>query len=134
MNLIKPSRDSWEVGTLFDAAADAESYRQVVSIAEDLFEKVGLTAPGVRAEPTREVASRSGSRSAKADREPSGYCIRCSERLVADPKKPLCRGCYPAWAEWKNEEYEEKFCLACGRPWTSSVARPLCRSCWGSGS
>ena len=134
MNLIKPSRDSWEVGTLFDATADAGSYRQVVSITEGLFETVRLTAPGGRTEPTKRVASQSGSRSANAEREPSGYCIRCSARIVPDPDKPLCLGCYPAWAEWKNEKYEEEFCLACGRTWASSVARPLCRSCWGSGS
>jgi hypothetical protein len=133
MNLIKPSRDSWEVGTLFDAVADAVSYRDVVSITQSLFETVRLTRPGVRAEPAKD-ASRPGARSAKAEREPSGYCIRCSERIVADPKKPLCRGCYSAWAEWKNEEYEENFCLGCGRPWISSVGRPLCRSCWGGGS
>ncbi len=123
MNLLGASRDSWEVGTLFDAAEDATSYSQLVAIAMELFNTVSLTAAKERSAPAdhRVAASRSTVR---------GHCIRCSSAINADPQKPFCRGCYESWAEWENPDYQEQFCLMCGRQWSSSMAKPLCRACW----
>jgi hypothetical protein len=135
MNLIKPSRDSWEVGTLFDAKEDAKDYQQIVEMAKGLFQTINLTPNSGRHERSREALAQPVPRSPRKSVAPQGgggYCIRCSTRISADPGKPLCRDCYAAWAEWKNPDYEESFCQICGVPWSTSVARPLCRSCWGN--
>jgi PLD-like domain len=137
MNLIKPSRDSWEVGTLFDATEDAMEYQQIVQMKNDLFEKITLTGNSGRHAPAGQASAQpalSGPRKAVAQRKAAGYCIRCSIRIAAEPDTPLCRDCYAAWASWKNADWEEKFCHLCGVPWSSSVAKPLCRSCWETGA
>jgi len=133
MNLIKASRDSWEVGTLFDATEDSASYQQIATMAGGLFDTVNL--------PTQErPASRAGSpkatvaatRPAENKRHQDGHCIRCAESIPLNTDKPLCRGCYPAWAEYKNADYQEKFCHQCGKRTTTSVAKPLCRTCYAA--
>ena len=123
MNLLGASRDSWEVGTLFDAAGDAASYSQIVAIAMDLFKTVSITAP-------HENSASVTQRASAPRRTVRGHCIRCSSTINAEPQKPFCRDCYSSWAEWENDDYPEKFCHLCGRQWSSSMAKPLCRGCW----
>lgn len=133
MNLIRASRDSWEVGTLYDATGDAASYREIADIAKRLFNTVELPTTSERAAPrAAAVPKRAGTRRAPA-READGHCIRCSEPVDANPDKPFCRSCFASWAEYENPDYEENFCHLCGREWSSSVAKPLCRSCWDPG-
>ena len=132
MNLIKSSRDSWEVGTIFDAIADAASYQEIVAMTRGLFDTVGRTSGG-QAAPAPETRPRStpSPTRAKAPRQKAvGHCIRCAAKIDQDPEKPFCRDCWASWAEYKNENYPEKFCHTCARPWASSMAKPLCRSCW----
>lgn len=62
-----------------------------------------------------------------------GHCIRCGDPTLRDPSKPLCEECYPAWAQYGNREYKEKFCHSCGKQAQVSVARPLCRTCYSEG-
>jgi hypothetical protein len=59
-----------------------------------------------------------------------GYCIRCGERIPKNPLYPLCDGCYPEWAIYKNAAYTERFCHSCGRASNTSKSKPLCRSCF----
>ena len=121
MNLTRSARESWEIGTLFGVTSDAEHYRQVQVYAQQLF-KLATVPPstGSRSPPVPSVGA-------------GAYCIRCAARIADDPSKPLCRGCYAAWSEYENENYQEAYCHRCGRGWASSMAKPLCRTCW-SGS
>ena len=133
MNLIKSSRDSWEVGTLFDAHEDEDSYQKIVEMTRELFATVGLTAAAGQAPPAPEARAWSkpaAPRQSPPRRSAAGFCIRCASEIPASPEKPLCRECYATWAEYGNEDYEEEFCHLCGRPWSSSMAKPLCRACW----
>jgi phosphatidylserine/phosphatidylglycerophosphate/cardiolipin synthase-like enzyme len=59
-----------------------------------------------------------------------GNCIRCGRAIEHDPDHPLCDDCYPKWAVFKNEDYQEKFCHICGKPNKTSYAKPLCTSCY----
>ncbi len=65
-------------------------------------------------------------------RASTGACIRCGRSVPLDPSRPLCDNCYNSWAEWKKEDYPEKYCHACGNAAQVSYARPLCRSCYRS--
>lgn len=123
MNLLAASRDSWEVGTLFDATEDRASYQQIVVMATNLFQTASRAAAPEHQTPiTPRVAT--------SRRTSSGHCIRCADAVGADPEKPFCRDCYLSWAEWENPDYQEQFCHLCGRQWTSTKAKPLCRTCW----
>ena len=136
MNLIKASRDSWEVGTLFDATEDAASYQQIATMTGGLFDTVNIPVAAER--PAQRTASTHPTpptrvpvrQTVETRRSHAGHCIRCSEAVAVNQAKPLCRDCHASWAEYKNADYQEKFCHLCGCRAATSVAKPLCRSCW----
>lgn len=135
MNLIKASRDSWEVGTLFDAGQDAASYQEIVAMTRGLFDTVSLTnvaAPPPAPEPR--APARSPAPKATTTRRSGGYCIRCAKEIPSNIENPLCRDCFASWADYENPNYQEKHCHGCGRAWASSMAKPLCRTCYGRAS
>ncbi|MCH7471769.1 phospholipase D family protein [bacterium] len=59
-----------------------------------------------------------------------GTCIRCGTDIDYDSQKPLCPGCYKAWAKYKNPKFKEKRCHSCGVPAGTTMARPLCPACY----
>jgi phosphatidylserine/phosphatidylglycerophosphate/cardiolipin synthase-like enzyme len=59
-----------------------------------------------------------------------GYCIRCGEKTIFNPIKPLCDKCYPIWAKNSNPAYPEKFCHVCGKSSKQSYEKPVCYSCY----
>jgi hypothetical protein len=131
MNLVQASKESWDVATAFDAAADAQHYQQIVATTRKLFDISTVPSAGVpwRREEGPALPASSRRLITRAD---SGFCIRCGATVPADPEKPFCRDCYASWAEWENAEYKERCCHLCGRPSTTSMAKPLCRGCWSA--
>lgn len=130
MNLIKASRDSWEVGTLFDVEQDGASYREIVTMTQGLFNTMTLSNATAPPAPPARSPARQPAPKAPTSRRVGGYCIRCQREIAANPDRPLCRECYALWAEYENPNYQEVCCHACGRAWATSMAKPLCRACW----
>ncbi len=131
MNLYGASRDSQEVGVLFEAAKDREQYDQLVTIVRGFVAKSAESRVVDAPRPSNPKPSPSPSRSAhKPTRTQQGTCLRCGCAVALDLDKPLCRDCYQAWAAYENPDYQEQFCHACGAESATSVARPLCRACW----
>ena len=60
----------------------------------------------------------------------TGFCIRCSSVVPANPTEPYCNRCYRTWNRFKNEDYEEKVCHLCGNAEATTMAKPLCLNCY----
>jgi phosphatidylserine/phosphatidylglycerophosphate/cardiolipin synthase-like enzyme len=68
--------------------------------------------------------------SAKERTEQTGFCIRDKSEIDFNTARPLCDRCYREWAEYQNENYEEKYCHSCGKRTETTYARPLCLTCY----
>jgi len=65
-----------------------------------------------------------------------GFCIRCSTKIVYNPKYPLCDEHYKIWEKYSDENYPEKVCHRCGKPELTALSKmpsygyPLCKRCY----
>ena len=62
--------------------------------------------------------------------EKIGYCIRCSNQILLNPKSPYCKKCYKLWKIESDKNYIEQYCHACGEEQRSSFTKPMCRKCY----
>lgn len=98
-----------EMGVLLDIETDSEAFQQAVAEVESIIQE--------------------------ADHEMvQGRCIRCGSSLPYDPYRPFCEGCFSSWAQWGNDDFEEKYCHRCGRSGKTSRSRPLCIECFREAS
>jgi hypothetical protein len=123
LNLLASSEGNFEMGVLLTRAADREAFE---SARREVDLIVGRSTPLV----ARSEAQKGIIDPDEDEEEEPGYCIRCAALLEFNPDKPLCRGCYEKWAEWRNPAYSERVCHSCGEVTKTSVERPLCRRCF----
>ena len=144
MNLLKSSAlDSWELAIRAHAKQDTVLFNEVVAHTKGLMD---------RAKDEHEIASKvrtassvaslaamvDGARSAAPPKKAApargrakvGHCIRCGDDVAFNTDRPLCAGCFKAWAKYENPEYKEKHCHSCGKERSTSLAKPLCKPCW----
>jgi hypothetical protein len=147
MNLVDASQSgSWEIACRVVKADNPKEYGEVMRCFNELAREVKAheerqkhaAARGVVSEPPSRGAPAGAQRNTAAatPRKPAklayGHCIRCGEDVPLDPAQPLCKGCYAAWARYRNDEYEEKFCHSCGKKSSTSMVKPLCRQCYAA--
>jgi phosphatidylserine/phosphatidylglycerophosphate/cardiolipin synthase-like enzyme len=65
-----------------------------------------------------------------SQRKGQGHCIRCGDDITLNTSRPYCRDDYEEWAEWENEDYEDKYCHGCGDDFPATMRKPLCRKCY----
>ena len=136
MNLLK---SSWLGSLELGIVVTGDAHRQLVEYLKTLRRVSG--APELPTKPSffnklrkpRAKAAQKKSTKKTTAAVAEGYCIRCGDPLSnaeAKAKKTLCRNDYLAWAEYKNEEYPEKFCTTCGKSRKTSFLYPQCRPCF----
>lgn len=125
MNLTESStRNSRDIALLVRDPSDQKQIRDYVS--EQLMSRATRLNPGTPV-PSGQPLKKTRQPAVQAS---TGTCIRCGEAISRAPDRPLCGDCYDKWAEWENEDYEEKFCHLCGKPAETSYAKPLCQDCY----
>lgn len=62
----------------------------------------------------------------------SGYCIRTGKKIPFNPKRPMSDEAYQSWAQFKNEDYAEKYCHCSGEfsNGETTFAKPILRKNW----
>ena len=135
MNLYEYSQvNNDEMGVLVTKTEDFPLYTSVYEEAMRLI-RVSEDEGRINTEKISPVAVNSdtkirrGGRAQTTVRE-SGFCIRCKKTLKADPSQPYCRDCYSTWAQYKNNNYEEKHCHLCGNDTKSTMRKPVCDDCF----
>lgn len=130
MNLTASSwNNSREIGFVLPPGeshvAEIEKYLQSLrSDGKDVGER------GQRKGMSRPKPESRGKRSGRSVE--SGHCLRCRVEISLDPKRPYCAEHYASWAQYQNDEYEEKFCHICGESEEATMKRPLCRDCYAA--
>jgi phosphatidylserine/phosphatidylglycerophosphate/cardiolipin synthase-like enzyme len=129
MNLYEFSQvNNSEMGVYFTRSVDPELFRdakdevdRLIRTSEEIHvsvEKVKATEPVAQ---PREAAS-------------AGHCIRCNRDIPLNSKKPYCASDYERWAEYGNEDYEDRYCHGCGKKHPATMRKPLCRGCYSATS
>ena len=129
MNLYDYSQThNREIGIKVDNKEDPvlykEIYDEIISIT-GVSETFQYEVKKVESEPSKEFRKQTQSVSGKN----AGFCIRCRVPMGLNPNKPLCSNCYPIWANFSNQDYEEKYCHICGKSSTQSYGNPVCNNC-----
>lgn len=135
MNLLKTS---WLGSLELGFVVTGEAHRQLVEYLKTLRRVSGApelpTKPGLFNKLRKPRAKAQTKRTKKTVViTTKAFCIRCGDPLSSaevKANKTLCRKDYLAWAEYKNEEYPEKFCNTCGKSRKTSFLKPQCRSCF----
>jgi phosphatidylserine/phosphatidylglycerophosphate/cardiolipin synthase-like enzyme len=125
MNLTEFStKNSLDIGLVVQ---DAQAERQVREYVNNTLMQLAKPVSAPQTEPRQQpVTTQATPRSGTG----VGACIRCGLSISPDTSKPLCDDCYDEWAEYENENYQERFCHVCGKPSDVSYAKPLCRDCF----
>ena len=147
MNLYAFSANNREMGVLVTADEDIyhSARREVLTMLEHarddmptmLGEARAVSPPPAAAPAAARPPARKPAPTPRAERAPAraplrmaGSCIRCGDGVAFNPAVPLCSGCYRAWAQWRDPDYEERRCHGCGKAKRTSMARPLCKPCY----
>lgn len=123
LNLLETSfNNSIEFGVF---AGSGELHAKARAFIRDEIEPNMRALGSARARPTPV-----STRKEKTAREPEGHCIRCGEGIRLNPSKPYCATDYEEWAEYENEDYEDRYCHRCGSRFPATMRKPLCRDCY----
>ncbi|MGA2663625.1 MAG: phospholipase D-like domain-containing protein [Nitrososphaerales archaeon] len=116
MNIYRSSTiDSRDFAVLVRDEEDARRFRQYVS---QITGGLGLAPQSVQA----------ASGAVRATQ--MAFCIRDASSIPFDTSRPLCEKCYPKWAKYRNNDYEEAYCHSCGKRKETTFAKPLCLDCY----
>jgi len=68
----------------------------------------------------------------KVDGIKTGYCIRTGVKIPFNPKSPFSDQAYKSWAQYKKDDYPEKYCHFSGEPskGETTMARPILKKNW----
>jgi hypothetical protein len=61
-----------------------------------------------------------------------GFCIRTGKEIPFNPKLPYTTEAYKSWAQYKKDDYPEKYCHFSGEPskGETTMARPILKKNW----
>jgi hypothetical protein len=61
-----------------------------------------------------------------------GFCIRTGRQILFNPERPFCDEAFKSWAQFKKDDYPEKYCHYSGEPSNgeTSKAKPILRKNW----
>ncbi|WP_114778722.1 phospholipase D family protein [Botryobacter ruber] len=117
---------------LYKGQAVPKSGKKLADFEDELdFDKVYSEMPTRQSEQKQTAAAYSPKPVAEKTFVP-GYCIRTGVKIPFNPKAPLCHDAYKSWAQFKNEDFKEKYCHYSGEASNgeTSVRRPILRKNW----
>ncbi len=120
-----------------DNDRDGSLHKRIVNEAKriiDQSEPPYTSAATKQATPSKAPKS-TKSKGSKSDSQATsaiatGFCIRCSREIAADPGKPFCDKDFKIWNKFKKEDYEERHCHLCDQEKETTKAKPVCTDCW----
>lgn len=124
-----------EMGIKIDKSRDPEVYEAIYDQVETILSESKTyqinVVEKIKSEPVKKEAikPRENHKTPQTSTN-EGYCIRCGNKMPANPSRPLCSNCYPIWAKYSDPDYPEKFCHICGKESKQSYAKPVCYSCY----
>ena len=63
------------------------------------------------------------------NKEFTGFCIRCREKIPLSSYYTLCNSCFETWAQFCNWDYPENYCHGCGKSIETNKNQPFCKKC-----
>ncbi|MCE3229648.1 MAG: hypothetical protein K0S32_4199, partial [Bacteroidetes bacterium] len=116
-----------------------EYFNEVIDKSDLLFQRIpeydnGLLGFGKKYKDSKTTLDKISEHFTKANSETSslanvsfGYCIRTGEQIPFNPAKPYSDKAYKSWAQYKNQNYKEKYCHKTGKPseGKTSMANPI---------
>jgi hypothetical protein len=136
MNLYESSQvNNNEMGILVGKTEEPELYEAVLKEVRTLLTNSDSLRVTVEKITTKEMQGKGSPHksiiTAKGNSIPeTGFCIRCKNPLILDPKHPFCKECYAIWKQHGNPDYQEKYCHICGKPNKSFLSKPSCYTCY----
>ena len=137
MNLYEFSQvNNEEMGILVNRESDPKLYdgvyqevMRLIRISEELQVEVKKIPQETVATTTRSTSTLS-TKKALSNIPETGYCIRCSGELKADPTHPYCKDCYSIWKQFGDPDYSEQYCHTCGESNKTTFNKPTCYKCY----
>ena len=136
MNLYEFSQvNNNEMGLIVSRETEPELYNEINQESMRIVrvsEVVRVTV--ARVETPREVPGVNETRKKlqpSLEKPTNGFCIRCRDGLLANPKAPYCKRCYASWKRYENKKaHPEKHCYICGNEHAATLLKPLCLACY----
>lgn len=125
LNLLDTSEKNWEMGIHINRTDDKDIFDTAVRDVQAIF---------INSDPllAKRIKINREEFTPKVLKTNNGYCIRCSEEIVFNVERPLCRSCYSKWNEWGNSDYPEAFCHFTGEKsyQETSMDYPILKKNW----